>query len=218
MQPKYNIPGIFIAISTGDRPQKALAVAEAWKAQNINVVAYCWDDETYDLLKEVTPYLFRGERKSFPILQNLMAKLVTGWDCMICGSDDLYPKNVSQLDDTYWRLPGKILWVNDNIHKRCITHPVITRQWYDDHKKIFDERFFHSYCDYDLFILAGRRGEIVKCFNITFEHRHYLITGEPLDALNELVEATKEDDEAKYKAKHKELGFTLGFIPTYAYS
>lgn len=207
--------GVFYALPTGDRPQKALAVVRAWKDVGITVVAYCWDDETYNLLKDVTPYLFRGERKSFPVLQNLMAKQVTGWECMICGADDLYPHNLSQLEDTYKKFPGKILWVDDNITKFNLTHPVVTRQWYDNHDEIFDEQFTHCYCDRELYVQASRRGEIVKCFNIVFDHRHYLVTGEPLDKINKIAEAAREKDKERFYSKYKDTNSYLGFVETY---
>lgn len=215
MVPTHNLQGVFVAIPTGDRSQKALGVAKAWRAKDIEVVAYCWDDETHELLKEVTPYLYRGERKSFAELHNLMAKHTTGWDCMICGADDLYPIDVSRLEDTYKRFPDKILWANDNICRNHITHPIITRQWYDSHKEIFDERFVHNFCDIDLFVQASQRGEIIRCFGIIFDHQHYLKTGEALDKIHKIAKDSFAEDEKRFYDKYKEKSTALGFVPTY---
>ena len=135
---------------------------------------------------------------------------------MICGSDDLYPVDITQLEDTYEKFPGKILWADDNIHKWCLTHPVITKQWYDSHGRIFDERFAHSYCDKDLFVQASQRGEIVKCFNIVFNHRHFLVTGEPLDKINMIAEDAFDEDSLKFGLKYKDASSVLGFVPTYS--
>jgi len=204
---------IFIMIPTGDRPQKALAVAKAWDSVGISVIAYCWDDETYELLKPIALHLYRGERKSFAVLQNFMAKETNGWKCMICGADDLYPSKTKHLPRLAELYDGKILWVRDGLFNEGLTHAVITRKWYDNNNSIFDERFEHAYCDIDLMVTTSRRNEVVKCFTIEFDHRHYLKTKEKPDKIYQIALDASPADLKRFRDKYKDTNTFLGFVP-----
>ncbi|MCK5640741.1 MAG: hypothetical protein KAJ19_08085, partial [Gammaproteobacteria bacterium] len=165
------------------------------------------------LLNPIAKHIYKGERKSFAILQNFMAKETKGWKAMISGADDLYPSKLKHLPRLAELYDGKILWVRDGLFNDQVTHPVITRGWYDRYESIFDERFEHAYCDTDLMVTASNRNEIIKCFSIEFDHRHYMKTKEEPDEVYQIGLDASESDLKKFRAKHKN-GF-LGFVPTH---
>ncbi|MBA7590297.1 hypothetical protein ES708_32412 [subsurface metagenome] len=132
-----------------------------------------------------------------------MAKSFTGWDYMICGADDVYPKYVKPLNEMAKLYDGKLIWVRDELFDVQMTFPVVTKGWYDNNKQIFDERFEHNFCDTDLQTRASQKGEVIKCFNVSFDHRHPLKTNEPLDELYKTSQSTYAADEKRYYDKYK---------------
>jgi len=208
---------VWITIPTGQRAEKAEKVARLWREKGFKVAAYAWDEETFKRLYSIPiEQVWQGKRKSFAILQNYMAKTIEDWDVIICGADDLYPvSDVSIIEKAAEKCDDKILWVRDMLWDKQITHPVITRKWYDKYGFIFDERFKHGYCDTDLFLWASKKGEIVKCFDIAFDHRTWRKTGrENKDEIYELADSWSEDDKNAYYDKYKDSDMMLGFVPT----
>jgi len=197
---------IAIGIPTGRK--KAAKVISSWRNLGIETLVYSWIGD-FD-----ADYLFTGEMKPFPVLQNFLAKQ-TDWDGYICGADDLYPNDISELSAMIELYQGKVLWVQDGLFNSQPTHPVITRQWFDKYGFIFDERFRHNFCDTDLFIRTSQAGEMVKCFNVSFDHRHPLKTGESLDEIYKIGQQAYKDDEKRLYDKYKNKSTMLGFVPTH---
>ncbi len=211
---KVNNP--IIAIPTGGRLLKAEAVAKAWKEIGYDIVVYTWDEETKDLLSKITPYIiFDSERKSYPVSQNLMAANFTGWDYMICGADDIYPHYTKPLKEMVKLYDGKLIWVQDGLFNVQMTHPVITKGWYENNEQIFDERFVHNFCDTDLQTRASQKGEVIRCFNVVFDHRHIIKTKEEPDELHKISMDTYTADEKRYYDKYKDSSVYMGFVPTH---
>lgn len=211
---KVNNP--IIAIPTGNRLLKAKAVAKAWKEIGYDIVVYTWDEETKDLLSKITPYIiFDSERKSYAISQNIMAASFTGWDYMICGADDIYPRYTEPLKNMTKLYDGKLIWVQDGLFNAQMTHPVVTKEWYKNNKQIFDERFVHNFCDTDLQTRASQKGEIIRCFNVIFDHRHIFKTKEEPDELHKISRDTYAADEKRYYDKYKDSSVYMGFITTH---
>jgi len=201
---------IAIGIPTGRK--KAIDTIAAWRNAgaklngNIETLVYSWNG-TLD-----ADHLYTGEMKPFPVLQNFLANQ-TDWDGYICGADDLYPDDISELPAMIDLYQGKVLWVRDGLFNSQPTHPVITRKWFNG--TIFDERFRHNFCDTDLFISASQAGQMVKCFNIAFDHRHPLKTKEPLDEIYKIGQQSYEDDKKRLYEKYKDKSMMLGFVPTH---
>lgn len=211
---KVNNP--IIAIPTGNRLLKVEAVAKAWKDAGYDIVIYTWDKETNDLLSKITPYIiFDSERKSYAASQNLMAASFTGWDYMICGADDVYPHYIEPLREMAKLYDDKLIWVQDGLFNTQMTHTVVTKGWYKANGQIFDERFQHNFCDTDLQTRASQKGEIIRCFNIVFDHRHILRTKEKPDELHKRSNDTYAADKKRYYDKYKESSVYMGFIPTH---
>jgi hypothetical protein len=193
---------IWIGIPTGQRAEKAKAVAQAWLSAGVRVMAYCWDRETYDALDGIANIRIYGQRQSFAKLQNLLAGM-HDWDVYICGADDLYPKHgIDKLPQASAMCPDKVLCVADGIHTHLPTHPVITRDWYDKHGQIFDEAFNHNFCDTDLCQRVLQADEIVKVNGIEFDHRHPIKTGEVSDEVYKLGQSTYAIDKEYFIGKY----------------
>jgi len=195
---------IVLAIPTGNRVDKIRKVVEKWrKACGFDIAIYTWDDETIKAVKDKVDYLFEGELQSFAKNQNLMARKIKDWDVFICGADDLYPESgLWHIETVCEQNPDKVIWVKDGLFDQQPTHPVITKGWYDKHGYIFDEQFCHNYCDTDLFVRTVRDGELVKCFQISFDHRHYLKTGKKPDEIYKLGASSFADDKKRFRSKY----------------
>lgn len=199
---------IIYAIPSGQRAEKLLRCIEKWrKAADFKIAVTTWCDQTESLMNIAKPDYFikTAERKSYAINHNRMAKEITGWDAYICGADDLYPKNnVSFIKDIVLRFGNKIFWVKDNLFNAQMTHPIITKGWYDKYLKIFEEEYCHNFCDTELFIRAGLAGEVVKCFQIEFDHRHYLKDNGKPDEIYKIGNSTYSRDRDIFNEKFKD--------------
>jgi hypothetical protein len=193
-----------IAIPTGDRTEKALETVQKWHHTGlVDIVAYAWDQATADALYPLCKKLFTGYRKPFSALQNFMAAN-TRWKAFICGADDLWPSEGTEIIRYAAKeVDGKILWVRDGLFDQQPTHPIITRGWYKKHGQIFDEAFLHNFCDTDLFIRASREVEVVKCWQIGFDHRHWIKTKEKQDSIYHAGSRHWDHDKLEFKVKHK---------------
>jgi len=201
---------IVVTIPSGRRYDKSVSTVRAWKDVGFDVYLYAWDEETAGIPADK---VFTGRRISFAKAQNLLASRADGYIGIICGADDLYPDNVSQVTEMCRLYDGKLLWADDGYRRASMTHPVVTRGWYDRYGGIFDEQFEHNFCDTDLFHSASRKGEVIKCFNISFDHRHYMRDGAERDEIYALGESTFDSDRDKFYEKHK--GSFLGFVKTH---
>jgi len=110
---------------------------------------------------------------------------------------------------------GRIIWAKDGLFNKQPTHPIVTRQWYEKEGQIFDERFKHNFCDTDLFTRASQNGDVVKCFNISFDHRHPLKTGEDYDLVYRYGMETYKEDEKRFYEKYKDKSSYLGYVPSH---
>lgn len=195
---------IVLAIPSGDRTEQLLKVIARWRkvAPDFKIALYTWDKETTKFASKFVDYNFNGDLQSFAKNQNLMAKAIDDWDVWICGADDLYPESgIDLIEKVCTENPGKIIWVKDGCFNQQPTHPIITRGWYDKHGEIFDEQFEHNFCDTDLLYRASVNDEIVKCFDIGFDHRHYLKTGRKPDKIYKLGQSSFARDKKRFEAK-----------------
>lgn len=212
---------IAIPISPG-RTEQGVEVVRAWQKAGVQVSVYCWGDETYKALtrkrtweqrfkdslfkthEATVDVLWLGERKSYAQVQNFMAKEIDGWDVLICGADDCWPdKGTELIGKAAKEVPEAILWAADGLFNQQPTHPIITRGWYDKYRQIFDEGFYHNFCDTDLMVRTSREHEIVDCRSfITFDHRHPLGTGAKKDSLYKWADSMFRNDKIYFDLKH----------------
>lgn len=195
---------IVIAIPTGNRVRNIIKVVEKIrKVCGFLIAIYTWDPETKAAINGKVDYLFEGPLQSFAKNQNMMAAMIPDWDGFICGADDLYPDFGMDLIPEVCRMEnGNIIWVKDGLFNKQATHPIITRGWYEKHnKKIFDENYHHNFCDTDLFLSACLAGEMIKCFNIGFDHRHPLKDGRKPDDIYRLGQSTYVQDGEYFESK-----------------
>lgn len=195
---------IWIGIPTGQRAKQAVEVAKTWKSRGFKVCAYCWDDETYNGMDMIADMRIKGDRQSFAKLQNLMARTIPDWDLYICGADDLWPdKDVELLFKLNGEAVGKIVHIFDGFQKYLPTHPVISRVWWANHnQRIFDEGFYHNFCDTDLYYRAIKKDEIVSMPQVSFDHRHPITGKSKTDEVYRLGSIHFAKDKAYFYMKH----------------
>lgn len=196
---------IYIAMPTGQRTGRVRVSAGKWAELGIPVISYTWDQESRTALEPICEKLYFGERQSYPKLINFLAAQIKDWDVLICGADDLWPdKGTGLIGLAAREAAGKIIWAADGYEASFVpTHAVITRQWYDKYNEIFDEQFHHNFCDVDLFARTLQKGEIVKCFDICFDHRHPRKTGGKTDVIYQSNESTYQVDKEYFLRKHQ---------------
>jgi hypothetical protein len=202
---------IVFAVPSGNRPDKVYNTLYDWHNLNFSTVGYFWDDISLNKGRQLCDVTYTGKRKSFAKLHNYMSdKVMKYFKGYICGADDLLPgENIHLLNEAVEMYDGKILWIFDGHNKGVMTHPVITRGWYEKYHKIFDERFYHNFCDRDLMIEAIRRDEVIRIENITFNHRHPVVTGEVSDIIYRLALRHYQSDKLAFEQKHTGEGFRL---------
>ena len=195
---------IVLAIPTGGRVEKIRKVIEKWrKACDFEIAIYTWDNETKKAVDGKVDYLFEGELQSFAKNQNLMAEKIKNWDVFICGADDLFPESgIGHIETICRNNPDKVIWAKDGFLNKQPTHAIITRGWYNKYGYIFDEQFRHNFCDTDLFIRTANKSELVKCFQVAFDHRHPFKTGKKLDDIYKIGTASYAEDRRKFNTKH----------------
>jgi hypothetical protein len=197
---------IVLSIPSGQRAKKLVKVIEEWRnVCNFKIAVYTWCEETKKLVEDKVDYFWFGRRESFAFNHNFMANAIRDWDVYICGADDLYPHNaINQIEIICKKYPDKIICVKDGFLNKMITHPIVTRKWYDKYGNIFDEKFKHNFCDNDLFVRAVESGEIVSAIeeDVSFEHRHPLKTNEPIDEIYEYGNRTYAEDREYYNRKN----------------
>lgn len=196
-----------VSIPSGHRAKQLAGLIEKWrKVTDFEIAVYTWCQETKLAVSGKVDHFFEGELTSFAINHNMMAREIEGWDIFICAADDLYPEfGMSKIETACRMCPGKIVWAKDGLFDAQPSHPIVTRQWYDKYGIIFDESFRHNYCDTDLFVRLIEAREVVKCFDIGFDHRHYLKTGKPQDKIYEIGSRTFTDDQIIFNRKHANL-------------
>ena len=208
---------IVLSIPSGQRTETLIDVIYKWrKVCDFKIAIYAWDEKTEKDVSGLADYLWRGELASFAVNQNFVARNVEAWDVFICGADDLYPGcNIGKIESVCRQCSDKILWVRDGFLDAQPTHAIITRGWYEKYGCIFDEKFKHNFCDSDLFMRAMQANEIVKCFDIAFDHRHYLRTNHKKDDIYKLGEKSYGEDDRYFKSKYtkEQLSVNINDIP-----
>ena len=167
---------IVVGIPSGNRATQLLEVCKAWQSRGMDLCVLTWDEETVKRVfplheNHAVPILFDETRRSFAVNQNCMMRDCKGWDLWICGADDLFPGlRVEKLAEVAGRFDGKLLWCFDGMNPALMTHPVVTRgYWEKVGGKVFDERYTHNFCDTHLMMRAA--ADIVKLVGIQFDHR-----------------------------------------------
>jgi len=208
---------IVLSIPSGQRTEMLIDVIYKWrKVCDFKIAIYTWDEKTEKDVSGLADYFWRGELASFAVNQNFLARNVEAWDAMICGADDLYPGyNIGKIESVCRQCSDKIIWVRDGFLDAQPTHAIITRGWYDKYGYIFDEKYKHNFCDSDLFVRAMQANEVVKCFDIGFDHLHYLKTNRKKDDIYKLGEKSYAEDERYFKSKYtkEQLSGNINDIP-----
>lgn len=204
---------IVVGIPSGGRAEKLVNVVDKWRraAPYIEIAVYTWDKQTEILLRPTdrpkVNYLWSGSLQPYAVNHNFMARRTGSWSLYICGADDCCPKQLDglvELAEQYASQP-KVIWVRDGLFDVKMTHPIITQEWFVRHKRIiFDEQFAHNFCDTDLFLRTLIDEEVVKHFDLSFDHRHYLKNGRgaPKDDIYKLGESSFAADKRLFEAKH----------------
>jgi len=197
---------IVVSIPSGERTSQLYNVITKWRKagkEQFKVAVYTWEEQTGRAVKPLVDYLFVGKLQSFAISQNMMAREIPDWDVLICSADDLYPSfGIEQIQRVCEEYPDKVIWAKDGFLNAQPTHPIITRGWYNKYSFIFNEDYKHNFCDTDLFLRTAKAGELVKCFNIGFDHRHYYKTGKKKDRIYALGVSTYAEDQRLFEQKH----------------
>ena len=206
---------IVLSIPSGQRTEMLIDVILEWrKVCDFKIALYTWDERTEKEASGLVEYFRRGGLASFAVNQNFLAKSIEGWEVFICGADDLYPgHNIDKIESVCRRNPDKVIWVKDGFLNQQPTHSIITRGWYDRHGYIFDEGFKHNFCDSDLLMRTMKAGEIVRCFDISFDHRHYLKDKRTKDDIYRLGESTYSEDERYFYSKYERGRISLKGVP-----
>jgi len=207
---------IVLSIPSGFRKEGLANVILKWrKVCNFKIVVYTWDKETVRFVSHLADSICIGDFKSYACNHNFLARtIIKDWDVYICGADDLYPGfGIENIEIICKRYPDKILWVRDGFLNQQITHPIITRGWYEKYNEIFDEKFKHNFCDTDLLVRALAKNEIIKCFDISFDHRHYLKTGKKKDEIYRIGESSYAEDRKYFNEKHKDKNININNVP-----
>lgn len=167
---------IVVGIPSGGRAARLLEVCKAWQARGFDLCVLTWDEQTARTVSPLheeyaVPILLEETRRSFAVNQNAMMREIEDWDLWICGADDLFPGiRVEKLAQVAPRYNGKLLWCFDGMNPALMTHPVVTRGYFEKvGGKIFDERYTHNFCDTHLMMTAA--ADIVKLVGIQFDHR-----------------------------------------------
>lgn len=199
---------IIIGIPSGQRTSQLIEVCRSWKARGFNICVLTWDTNTSMKMDFLDLYgdnpkdvlIYREKRESFAINQNLMMNALHGledydWDVWICGADDLFPGiRVEKLKEVAPKYDGKLLWCYDGLNPHLMTHPVVTRgYWEKVGGKVFDERYTHNFCDTHLMMTAA--DDIVKLIGIQFDHR-WRVGGE--DDIYRIGNASFASDKEKF--------------------
>ena len=166
---------IVIGVPTGQRGKQAEKAIASWKKRGFDVCVRTWDIDLTPY-KEADTVFQTKTRESFAVNQNAM--MDTDWDVWICGADDLWPGEQLDLHERIEVISeeagNRLLWVGDGLFNQQPTHPIITREMYDDQGGvIFDEAYIHNFVDTDLFARMLVKKKVAKCPHICFDHRHY---------------------------------------------
>lgn len=161
---------LVVGIPSGQRLEQAKKVIAAWQKQPVKIALLTWDKEYEQFRGMVDFFILDETRKSFAVNHNRMMKEIAGWQGYICGADDLYPGTGTEKSEKACRqYDGKLLWVFDGLTSAIMTHPVVTRQYFDEKGPVFDERYTHCFCDTDLCKRA--QGDILKLRGVQFDHQ-----------------------------------------------
>jgi hypothetical protein len=200
---------IVIGIPTGQRAEQAVEVVKAWQERGIEVCIFTWEDETRAMVSNrcnPSRIVKTKRRESFAILQNRMMKYAPDWDIWICGADDLWPGDQEDLKERIELIASEsrdgLIWVADGCCNEQPTHPIITRKMYEAlDGDIFDENYKHNYVDTDLFMRMLERNRVLKCFDITLDHRHPIKTGGEVDEIYNIGAKSFSEDAEYYLKK-----------------
>jgi len=195
---------IWITIPSGERHERAAETFKRWKDAGLSLAVYAWDELTREAAMVLADMVWGAERKSFAILQNFLVRNLPGeWDAVICGADDLWPNEGTELlPQVVEAAQGKVIWVRDGLFDQQPTHPIVTRKWYEKHNGyVFDEAYRHNFVDTDLAVRCCHDNELVKCFDIGFDHRHYMKTNAAQDGIYKAGMKTWDKDQEWFNAK-----------------
>lgn len=205
---------IVFSIPSGWRKEGLVNTILKWrKVCDFRIAVYTWDPETEKDVSHITDELFFGAFKSFACNHNFLARTVNDWEVYICGADDLYPDfGISNIELLCEEFPDKVIWVKDGFLNQQPTHAIITRGWYDKYNSIYDENFKHNFCDTDLLARTLNANEIVKCFDIGFDHRHYIKTERKKDEIYKIGERSYAEDQRYFTEKNKDKKFNVNDV------
>jgi hypothetical protein len=205
---------IILAIPSGQRTEKLINCILKWrKVCDFKIAVYTWDEDTQKDVSCMTDELYFGQFRSFACNHNFLARTLQDWDVYICGADDLYPAyGIGSIELVCSEYPEKVIWVKDGFLNQQPTHAIITRGWYDKYGSIYDERFKHNFCDTDLLARTINANEIVKCFDIGCDHRHYLRMDKKKDEIYRIGESSFAEDKKRFEAKYQDDPLTNGKV------
>lgn len=80
----------------------------------------------------------------------------------------------------------RVLWTSDGYSNQpVITHPIMTRAFYQQQGYFFCPEYPHLFCDTELTVRASAAGQVIDARHLTFRHDHPMFTGLPSDALHQ---------------------------------
>lgn len=120
---------------------------------------------------------------------NEAAKSATGRILVMAADDCTPPKHWDR--EILASLKGqmhepRVLWTSDGYSNQpVITHPIMTRAFYQQQGYFFCPEYPHLFCDTELTVRASAAGQVIDARHLTFRHDHPMFTGLPSDALHQ---------------------------------
>jgi hypothetical protein len=195
---------IYVLIPTG-RVERTIKCVKAWKEAGFTPIVSTWLPEVYEATKDLCETVLSSDRSRHPHQINYLVDMVftkkEDAEAAISAADDLWP--VSSYEEVLQAVrdnQGKILWTRDMLFDECNSHPVFTRDWWKPGREVFDPQFHHNYTDLDFMMRNLLDGDLVKCFDLSFDHRHPIKCGGE-DWLNSEAMIWTLVDESYFKFK-----------------
>lgn len=196
-----------------NRAIKSIHTTIKWQemsSKNIEAEFYVSIDSDEPQMKEYECYpklIINNNRSAVDAINNA-AKIADG-DIFIVISDDTEPIKDWDLK-ILKEVEGKTDWIlktQDGIQPWIITMPIMDRAYYNRFGYIYHPDYLHMFCDTELTCVADITGRKIKS-NLMFPHKHYSVTKEQPDEVNNKADATWAQGEKLFLERYKR-GFDL---------
>jgi aspartyl-tRNA synthetase len=191
------------------RPEKSYETIKEWVAKattDIEVIISLDenDPKRKEYRRPVTKgmFLINPNRSAVDAINNA-AKAATG-DILIVVSDDT--ECPDRWDEKLLReVEGRTDWImktKDGIQPWIITMPVMDRTYYNRFGYVYHPDYMHMFCDTELTAVADLTGRKIES-SLIFPHRHYTVTLDKPDEINEKANRTWAQGRALFVKRYE---------------